>query len=156
MGEGKMRNSIIKGMAVLALGASTLIMASGALADEWPFVGGDYWEVTGIDIKDGGSWKYTNWLASEWRKDAEFAKSKGWIKDYKVIANVYGRSDEPDLYLVRIREDIPSGAEGEKRQKEYMAWQKKSLEKLVGESGNRAEYREVMSSSLLQELNFRN
>jgi len=156
MGEGKMRNSIVKGMAVLALGASTLIMASGALADEWPFVGGDYWEVTGIDVKDGGSWKYTNWLASEWRKDAEFAKSKGWIKDYKVIANVYSRSDEPDLYLIRIREDVPSGAEGEKRQKEYMAWQKKSLEKLVGESGNRAEYREVMSSSLLQELNFRN
>jgi len=151
-----MRNSIVKGMAVLALGASTLIMASGALADEWPFVGGDYWEVTGIDVKDGGSWKYTNWLASEWRKDAEFAKSKGWIKDYKVIANVYSRSDEPDLYLIRIREDVPSGAEGEKRQKEYMAWQKKSLEKLVGESGNRAEYREVMSSSLLQELNFRN
>ena len=151
-----MRNSIVKGMAVLALGASTLIMASGALADEWPFVGGDYWEVTGIDVKDGGSWKYTNWLASEWRKDAEFAKSKGWIKDYKVIANVYSRSDEPDLYMIRIREDVPSGAEGEKRQKEYMAWQKKSLEKLVGESGNRAEYREVMSSSLLQELNFRN
>jgi len=151
-----MRNGVVRAIAILAFGASSVMISSGALADEWPFVGGDYWEVTGIDMKDGGSWKYTNWLASEWRKDAEFAKSKGWIKDYKVIANVYGRSDEPDLYLVRIREDIPSGAEGEKRQKEYMAWQKKSLEKLVGESGNRAEYREVMSSSLLQELNFRN
>jgi hypothetical protein len=143
-------------IAVLAFGASSVMMAAGALADEWPFIGGDYWEVTGISIEDGGGLKYSNWLADEWRKDAEFAKSKGWIKDYKVIANAYPRSGEPDLYLIRIREDIPSGAEGEKRQNEYMDWQKKSLETLVGESGNRAEYREVMSSELLQELIFRN
>ena len=151
-----MRNAIIRMIAVLAFGASSVMMAADALADEWPFVGGDYWEVTGISIEDGGGLKYSNWLADEWRKDAEFAKSKGWIKDYKVIANAYPRSGEPDLYLIRIREDIPSGAEGEKRQKEYMDWQKKSFETLVGESGNRAEYREVMSRELLQELIFRN
>ena len=52
-------------------------------------------------------------------------------------------------------QDIPAGAEGEKRQQEYMAWRKKSIEEMQGESGNRAEYREVMSTSLLQELNFR-
>lgn len=150
-----MRKEIIKAIAVLAFGASSLLMASGALAQEWPLVGGDYWEVTGIDIKDGGSWKYANWLASEWRKDLEFAKSKGWIKDYMIVGNVHGRSDEPDLYLIRVREDVPSGAEGEKRQKEYFEWQKKSAEDLVGESGNRAEYREVKSSSLLQVYTFR-
>lgn len=150
-----MRNTIIKAIAVLAFGASSALMSTGVSAEEWPFIGGDYWEVTGIDIKDGGSWKYANWLADEWRKDAEFAKSKGWIKDYMVIANVHARSDEPDLYLIRVREDIPSGAEGEKRQKEYMEWQTKSIETMVGESGNRAEYREVMSDSLLQVLKFR-
>lgn len=150
-----MRNTIIKAIAVLAFGASSALMSTVVLAEEWPFIGGDYWEVTGIDIKDGGSWKYANWLADEWRKDADFAKSKGWIKDYMVIANVHARSDEPDLYLIRVREDIPSGAEGEKRQKEYMEWQTKSIETMVGESGNRAEYREVMSDSLLQVLKFR-
>jgi len=36
-----------------------------------------------------------------------------------------------------------------------MAWQKKSAEKMVDESGNRAEYREVKSDSLLQVLKFR-
>jgi len=72
-----------------------------------------------------------------------------------ILANVYNRSDEPDLYLVRVREDIPSAAEGEKRQKEYMEWQTKTIEKLVGESGNRAEYRTVMSTSLLQLLTIR-
>ena len=151
-----MKNAIIKAIAVLAFGASSVMMASGALADEWPLVPGDYWEVTGIDIKDGGSWKYVNWLADVWRKNAEFAKSKGWIKDYMVFVNVHARSDEPDLYLIRVREDIPSGPEGEKRYKEYMDWQTKSIEALAGESGNRAEYREIMSSVLLQEFTFRN
>lgn len=151
-----MRKVITNLVAVLAFGASSMLMATDVLADEWPFVGGDYWEVTGISIKDGGGWQYANWLADEWRKDAEFAKSKGWIKDYMVIANVHARSDEPDLYLVNVVEDVPSGAVGEKRQKEYSEWQKKSIETMVGESGNRAEYRTVMSSSLLQVMKFRN
>jgi len=148
--------SMKKSIFVLAVSASSMMMASGAIAEEWPFVGGDYWEVTGVDIQDGGSLKYSNWLANEWRKDLEFAKSKGWLKSYMVLANVHARSDEPDLYLVRVRESIVSGPEGEKRQKEYMDWQSKSLEQMQGESGNRATYREVMSRSLLQVLEFRN
>jgi hypothetical protein len=143
-------------MAVLTFGASTIMMSGAVLAEEWPLMGGDYWEVTGIDIHDGGGYKYTNWLATEWRKMLEFSKSKGWIKDYMIIANVHARSDEPGLYLVRVRESIVSAAEGENRQKEYLEWQTKSIEKMQAESGNRAEYRTVMSESLLQVLKFRN
>lgn len=150
-----MKKSMIRIIALLLFGASMSMTSTTALAEEWPFVQGDYWEVTGIDINDGGGWKYANWLADEWRKDAEFAKSKGWIKDYMVIANVHNRSDEPDLYLIQVVENVPSGAEGEKRTKEYLEWQTKSIEKMAGESGNRAEYRTVMSTSLLQILNFR-
>ena len=151
-----MRKATTRLVAILTFGASALFLSGAALAEEWPFKGGDYWEVTGIDIKDGGGWKYANWLATEWRKNLEFSKSKGWIKDYMVIANVHARSDEADLYLIRVREDIPSGAEGEKRTKEYLEWQTKSIEKMQAESGNRAEYRTVMSDSLLQVLEFRN
>jgi hypothetical protein len=150
-----MRKTIVKAAAIFALGASAVAVSSVAMAEEWPMVQGDYWEVTGIDIKDGGSWKYANWLATEWRKNLDYAVSQGWLKDYKIVSNVYGRSDEPDLYLIRIREDIPSGAEGERRMKAYEEWSKKTAEQMVGESGNRAEYREVMSSSLLQEMTFR-
>ena len=150
-----MRKTIVKGAAIFALGMSAVAVSSVAMAEEWPMVQGDYWEVTGIDIKDGGSWKYANWLATEWRKNLDYAVSQGWLKDYKIVSNVYGRSDEPDLYLIRIREDIPSGAEGERRMKAYEEWSKKTAEQMVGESGNRAEYREVMSSSLLQEMTFR-
>ncbi|MEH6636690.1 MAG: hypothetical protein V7700_14285 [Halioglobus sp.] len=150
-----MKESLKSAMLMLTFGVASMMMASVANSEEWPIVGGDYWEVTGIVIKDGGDLKYSNWLADEWQKDAEFSKSKGWIKDYKMIGNVHNRSGEADLYLIRIRETIVSGTESEKRAKEYMEWRKKSLEALDSENGNRAEYREVMGTQLLQELTFR-
>jgi hypothetical protein len=70
-------------------------------------------------------------------------------------AGFHARSDEPDLYLVTVTESIVSAADGQERMQEYMAWRKKTLEQMVSESGNRAEYREVMSESLLQVLSFR-
>ncbi len=155
-GRVVMKRAITKFVSVLTLGTLCAMFSTGVLAEESPLVGGDYWEITGIEIQDGGGWKYAKWLADEWRKDLEFAKSKGWIKDYMVMANVHSRSDEPDLYLIRVRDGIPSGEEGEKRQKEYMEWQSKSIEKMAGENRNRAEYRTVMSTSLLQMLHFRN
>jgi hypothetical protein len=140
----------------LVLGAVSLLLSTQAVSEEeWPMYGADYWDVTAVDVKDGGSWKYTNWLSDEWRKNSEFAKSKGWIKDYVILSNVHARKGEPDLYIIRIIESVPSGAEGEKRQKEYAAWSKKSEQAMVDESGNRAEYREVQGSSLLQVLKFR-
>ena len=142
-------------IAVIAAAAISTMMAASAFADDWPLVGGDYWEVTGIHVSDGGGWKYTNWLATEWRKNLEFTKSKGWIKDYMILGNVHARKGEADLYLVRVFEYLPSGKEGEKRQDEYQAWVKKSNEQMVDESGNRAEYREILNSSLLQVLSFR-
>jgi len=144
-----------KTLCVLALALSSMLAVTNVLADEWPLVSGDYWDVTGIKIHDGGGLKYANWLATEWKKNAEFAKSKGWIKDYMLLSNAYPRAGEADLYIIRVIESVVSGPEGEKRQKEYQEWAKKSLEQMQGESGNRAEYREVMTSSLLQVLNFR-
>ena len=150
-----MRKAVTTLIAVLTFGASTIMMSGTAVAEEWPFKPGDYWEVTGIDLADGGAYKYAKWLAQEWRKNLEFSKSKGWIKDYMVLSNVHNRSDEPDLYLVRVFESMPDSEESQKRQKEYMEWQSKSIEKMQAESGNRAEYRTVMSSSLLRVLEFR-
>lgn len=151
-----MRTMNKKLTAIIMSIAATLLLASGVQAadDDWPLVGGDYWDVTGINIKDGGGWNYAKWLATEWRKNAEFAKSKGWIKDYMIVSNVYSDSDA-DLYIIRVIESVPSGAEGEKRAREYKEWIKKSDAKMAEESGNRAEFREVLPSSLLQVMKFR-
>jgi hypothetical protein len=150
-----MKNLIPRTILVLALGASSLFMAAGATADEWPLAPGNYWEVTGVKMKDGGGLAYANFIASEWRDNQEFAKSKGWVKSYMILSNVNGRAGEPDLYLVTVTEDIPSAATSEKRQDEYMAWKKKTLAQMEKESGNRAEFREVVSSLLLQEMTIR-
>ena len=150
-----MKKSVNKLILTLFFVTSSFTLSSSVLAQEWPMKGGDFWEVSAIDVADGAGLKYSKWLASEWRKNLEFAKSKGWIKDYKVLANNYPRKGEADLYLIRIMESIPTGAEGEERSKEWVKWMEKSVAKMQEESGNRAEYREVMSSSLLQEMHFR-
>lgn len=123
--------------------------------DEPPFIGGDYWEVTGIKIMDGAGLKYARHLAGEWRESNEFAKSQGWIKDFMVISNVHPRSDEPDIYLITVFENMATVEENEERRKKYLDWAKKGMDKMLEESGNRAEYRTVMSTSLLQHLKFR-
>ncbi|WP_394176399.1 hypothetical protein [Thalassotalea litorea] len=123
--------------------------------DEPPFIGGNYWEVTGVKVADGAGLKYAKWLASELRENLEFSKSEGWIEDYYIISNVHPRSDEPDLYIVSVFKNMASVEEDEQRRKKYMAWAKKSMDKMQSESGDRAEYRTIMSTSLLQEMKFR-
>lgn len=113
---------------------------------------GDFWEVTGVHLKDGGELAYATFIATDWKADQEFAKSKGWIKGYMVLGNSYARKGEPDLYLVIITDRLASGSESETRGDEYIAWKKKSNAQLVKESGNRAEIREIQSGMLLQEL----
>jgi hypothetical protein len=146
---------LTKSVLLLALCATSIITTTRAVAEEWPLVAGDFWEVTGVHIKDGGAFAYANFLAGEWRENQEMAKSKGWIKAYKILGNAYARKGEPDLYLITITDHIASGAEGEKRQAEYMEWKKKTISQMEKESGNRAEFREIGGNELLQELIFR-
>ncbi len=149
-----MKTLVMKGLLLLAFCAST-VLPTVALADDWPFVPGDFYEVTGVKLKDGGALAYANFLASDWRADQEFAKSKGWIKSYMVLGNSYPRKGEPDLYLVVISERLPSGAEADKRDTEYVAWKKKTQAQMQKESGNRVEIRDIEANSLWQELKFR-
>jgi len=149
------KNILRKAILIPAFCLSALTMTTNVLAQDRPLVSGDYWSVTGIELADGGGLKYAEWLASEWRKNAEFAKSKGWLKDYMIFDNVHARKGEPHLYLVRIFEDMPSGPEGEKRYGEYMEWAAKTEAQMEAESGNRAEYRTVLSTMLLQQQSFR-
>jgi hypothetical protein len=151
-----MKAAVVKGWLVMMLClASAAVPTSTFAADEWPMAMGDFWEVTGVNLKDGGGLAYANFLATEWKADQDFAKSKGWIKSYMVLSNPYARKGEPDLYLVVVSERLPAGAEADKRGDEYMAWKKKTQAQMQKESGNRAEIRELGSSSLLQELKFR-
>lgn len=138
--------------ASVALVSAPMVLPTAAAAQEWPFVGGEYSEMTGIFIKDGGGYKYAQYLANEWARNQEFAKSQGWISDYKMYGNVNPRDGEPTIYLVVTFPSIPDAAEDERRADAYEAWSKKTIEQSETEAGNRAEYRTVMGAMLLQEF----
>lgn len=135
-----------------ALVAAPAIMPAAATAQEWPMVSGEYSEMAGIYIKDGGSLKYAQYIANEWVKNQEFAKSQGWISGYKMFYNVNGREGEPTIYLMVTFPSMPDAAEQERRNDAYDAWSKKTSSQYAAEAGNRAEYRTVLGSMLLQEF----
>jgi hypothetical protein len=150
-----MKKTVVSGLLTALLISVSVTAPTRALANDYPMTPGDYWEVTGVHLKDGGGLAYAKFLASQWKADQEFAKSKGWIKSYMVLANAYPRKGEPDLYLIVISERLATGPESDKRNDEYLAWKKKTDAQLSKESGDRLEIREIESNELLQEMKFK-
>jgi hypothetical protein len=136
------------------VGAVSMVVAGAAVAQdsEDPFKRGAYWSVTGIHVKDGSGLKYANHLANNWVRNQEFAKSKGWISGYHILANAYPRQDEPNVYLVTIFNSMTSPAEDDKRAKEWLEFNKSTMAQMEAQSGDRAEYRTVGSEVLLMEM----
>jgi hypothetical protein len=132
------------------------VSSFNTMADERVFEEGDYWEIAAIEVKDGHWLDYGNHLANEWRSSMEFAKSKGWITDYKVISNLHPRDGEATLYLVTIFTDWATAEENDKRYAAWMEWTQQSLDKIEEQSGERVTMRRIMGEQLMQELTFRN
>ena len=149
-----MKKNLFRGI-MLSLAGTFAFATAVADGHEPPFIPGDYWEVSGIKVADGAGLKYAKHLASEWRRSMEFAKSKGWVKDYMVLSNIHARADESDLYLITVFENMATVEEGEARRKAWIEWSKKNMEQMQKESGDRAEYRTLMSDQLLRHMKFR-
>jgi hypothetical protein len=142
---------------ILAIaGAASLFLALPATAQEVPLVPGDYWEVAEIDVNDGQGAAYADYLAARWRQNQEFAKSKGWIKDYMVFSVVNRRADEPDLFLVTVYDRAPNAAEQIAREKEFDAFMKTNARQEGAAFASRGSIRKVGGEMLLQRLLFRN
>lgn len=139
-------------MMLAALGAATIAYAVPAAAQDLPLVGGDYWDVTSVKIDDGHFGDYADFLAGQFRKENEFAKSKGWIKAYYIFGNNNVRKDEPDLYLVTVSDRLPTPAEQISRNKELNAYMATDDRKSLAGSGQRATYRHITGDMLLQQL----
>lgn len=137
-----------------ALGASTLLLAEPVLAQELPLVPGDYWDVTSVKIDDGHFGDYADFLASQFRKENEFAKSKGWIKAYYILSNNNSRQGEPDLYLITVSDHIPTAAEQMDREKATNAFMATTTRQSLTESGHRATFRHITGDMLLQQMNW--
>ena len=142
-------------MTLGALGASMMLFAVPAAAQDFPVKGGDYWTVAEITVDDGHFGDYADHLAGLYRKSMDFQKSKGWIKASYILANVNKRSNEPDLYLVTIADRPTTPAEDEERAKETHAVLQSSSRQGDKQSGERAQYRKLGGNMLLQELVYR-
>ena len=129
--------------------------AAPAAAQNSPFTPGEYEEVAIIDVLDGGGLEYANYLATTWKKNQEFAKSKGWISGYQVLENVHSRPGEPDLYLVTTFSSMPDAVEDEKRSAAYREFMKVSDADMEAASGDRTKFRTVMGVFLLRQMNFK-
>lgn len=145
---------MLRHAAILAASLS-FAFASPLAAQSDPFMGGDYVEVSSITVDDGHYLDYANFLADTWRKRQEFAKQKGWITGYEVLANVNKRPGEPDVILVVRFPSMPSGAESEKRGEAMRAYAQQTDAQMEAASGERAKYRHVIGSQLWQVMSFR-
>jgi len=143
----------MKRLALGMVGALLLAVSLSATAqDENPWKAGNYWNVTGIHVKDGGGLKYAQYLATEWVKSQEYSKSQGWISDFMVLSNTHPREGEPDLYLVTIAASLPSSDEADKRGRMSREFNKTTLAQMQAQSAGRAEVREVAGTMQLRHL----
>ncbi len=140
-------------ISVAALGLC--VISTPTVAQEVPLIPGEYWEVAEIDVLDGQFSNYADYLAGRWRTNQEFAKSKGWIKDYHIFGTVNSRADEPDLYLVTVYDRQPTAAEQMAREKEFDAFLQTNARKEDAAFAARGPMRKVGGSMLMQRLLFR-
>jgi hypothetical protein len=142
-------------LAAAAAFAVSSVAAAPLLAQDFPMRMGDYVEMTSVTLDDGHNLDYAQFLAGQWRDQEEFAKSQGWITGYEILANVNKRAGEPDLYLVVRYKSLPDAMEMEKREAVIKSHVRKSDAQMEAESGDRAKYRHVNGSQLLQVLAFK-
>lgn len=142
---------MMRTMLIAALGATALACSMPLAAQEMPMTGGGYWTVQDINVDDGHSGDYADYLAGTYRKNMDWQRSKGYIRDYKILENVNKRSGEADLYLVTMFDHMPTNAEVEARRVAQNAFLATTDRAMDASSGERAKYRHRGSSLLLQE-----
>jgi hypothetical protein len=143
----------LKRLALGMVGALLLAVSLPATAqDENPWKAGNYWNVSGIHVKDGGGLKYAQYLATEWVKMQEYSKSQGWISDFMVLSNTHPREGEPNLYLITITPSLPSSDEADKRGRMMREFNKTTIAQMQAQSAGRAEIRELGSQMQLRQL----
>ena len=143
----------VKQMVLAVVGALAMAVSLPATAqDENPWKAGNYWNVSGIHVKDGGGLKYAQYLATEWVRTQEYAKSQGWISDFMVLSNTHPREGEPNLYLITISPSLASSDEADKRGRMMREFNKTTIAQMQASSAGRAEVREVGGQMQLRQL----
>ena len=81
--------------------------------------------------------------------------SQGWQTSWELLANVHKRKGEPDLYLIRRYKSLPDGVEGDRRSANIRDHVKQTDAQMQAASGDRAKFRHIDGSQLLQVMALR-
>ncbi len=145
----------IKRFAAMIATSLIIAFATPAIAQNYPLDPANYVESVAIEILPGGGVDYANFLAGQWRKQQEFAKSQGWIVSYEILQNTYARDGEPDLYLITVLPKIADPAESLRRNEAFRKFMAQSDAQMEAASGDRGKFRKLRGTLLLQELKFK-
>ena len=143
----------MKNRVFLVLALSTAVVAAApAIAQRSAYDFGNYTEISQIRTLPGQFENYVDYLNTKWKAQQAFAKSKGWILNYKILGRQYGPASEADLLLVTEFKDWPSTAEGKRRQDEMVAMMKQDEHQMEAASGQRGPMRTQLGQMLFQEI----
>jgi opacity protein-like surface antigen len=140
---------------MLVAATAVALLSTSAFAQDSSYTPGSYWTVSMIDVLPGQGENYADFLADQWKRSQDHAKSKGWIEEYHVMANVNARDGEPDLFLITQFKEMTTRAEDQRRAKEYEAFMQSDPHRLATASGARGVMRVQKGSMLLQEMNLK-
>ncbi len=141
--------------AALVAAPLCLVFAMPAAAQSDPFVGGEFVEVTGVTLDDGHYLDYATFLGGYYKAQEEYAVSQGWETSWEVLANVHKRAGEPDLYLIRRYKNMVDGAESDRRDTMVREHVKMTDAQMAAASGDRAKFRHIQGTTLLQVMKLR-
>jgi hypothetical protein len=133
----------------LAMAALPITPATAQRSNNEP---GNYVSVSMIKVLPGQFENYMDFLAGQWKKQREYAKSKGYLVSYHVLSAVDSRPNEPDLFLVMEFKDWPTNAESKRRQDEFVAMMKMDEHQMDAAAAARGPMRTPMGSMTLQEV----
>ena len=143
----KMMKNFYAGAALLV--AAT--MAVPAAAQESPLKRGSVWVASRIDVLPGQNPAYTDYLATEWKKEMEWGKAQGYILSYRILTTNHRRNDEPDMILLIEYKDYGTIAERDAIGKRYNEAMKTDRIKNAAANLEREKIRTSMGSTEYQE-----
>lgn len=143
----KMINSFYAGAALLV--ATTI--AVPAAAQESPLKRGSVWVASRVDVLPGQNPSYSDYLATEWKKEMEWGKSQGHILSYRILTTNHARNGEPDVILLIEYKDYASAAERDAIGKRFNEAMKTDRIKSAAANLERAKIRTSMGSTEYQE-----
>lgn len=147
-GTDKMKTRTLLALALAAAALAPLPAAAQRSTVDF----GNYTSVSMLKVLPGQFENYMDYLATQWKKQNEYAKSKGYIVSYHVLTAIDPRAGEPDLFLFIEFKDWPSNAESKRRQDEFVAMMKMDEHQMDAASAQRGPMRTQMGSMTLQEV----